>query len=71
MGKSKKIIKDTTAYHIVRFMESVMDVLDKNYEKVIFIVLDIHRIHHSALVVDAINNRGYNPLFMPPRIPDF
>ncbi|ORE02425.1 hypothetical protein BCV72DRAFT_188599, partial [Rhizopus microsporus var. microsporus] len=27
------------------------------------------RIHHSAFVVDAINKRGYKPLFMPPYSP--
>lgn len=68
-GKNKKVPKGTTAYHIVRFMDSVMDVLDKHYEKGIFIVLDNCRIHHSAFIIDAINKRGYRPLFMPPYSP--
>lgn len=46
-----------------------MDVLDKHYEKGIFIVLDNCRIHHSAFVIDAINKRGYRPLLMPPYSP--
>ncbi|CEP06802.1 hypothetical protein [Parasitella parasitica] len=70
VGKAKKLAKgSTTAYHIVRFMESCMDVLDKNDKKGMFIVLDNCRIHHSAFVVDAINKRGYKPLFMPPYSP--
>lgn len=66
---SKKLPKGTTAYHIVRFMDSVMDILDKHNKKGMFIVLDNCRIHHSAFVVEAINKRGYKPLFMPPYSP--
>ncbi|CEP15290.1 hypothetical protein [Parasitella parasitica] len=69
VGKAKKLAKGTTAYHIVRFMESCMDVSDKTDKKGMFIVLDNCRIHHSAFVVDAINKRGYKPLFMPPYSP--
>lgn len=61
--------KGTTAYHIFRFMEPVMDILDKYDKKVFFIVMDNCRIHHSRFVMDAINKRGYKPLFMPPYSP--
>ncbi|KAG1249600.1 hypothetical protein G6F68_013235 [Rhizopus microsporus] len=67
--KSKPLKKGTTAYHIVKFIEAVMDVLDKHNKKGMFIVMDNCRIHHSAFVVDAINKRGYKPLFMPPYSP--
>lgn len=69
VGKSKPLPKGTTAYHIVKFMEAVMDVLDKHNKKGVFIVLDNCRIHHSQFVVEAINKRGYRPLFMPPYSP--
>lgn len=62
----KKLPKGTKAYHIVLFIESVMDVLDKHDKKGMFIVLDNCRIHHSEFLVDAINKRGYKPLFVPP-----
>ena len=68
-SKSKPLKKGTTAYHIVKFIEAVMDVLDKHNKKGMFIVMDNCRIHHSAFVVDAINKRGYKPLFMPPYSP--
>lgn len=67
--KKKPLKKGTTAYHIVKFMERVMDTLDKHDKKGFFIVMDNCRIHHSAFVVDAINKRGYKPLFMPPYSP--
>lgn len=69
VGKPKQLPKGTTAYHIIKFMESVMDVLDRHNKKGVFIVLDNCRIQHSRFVVDAINNRGYRPLFMPPYSP--
>ncbi|KAG1127903.1 hypothetical protein G6F37_013721 [Rhizopus arrhizus] len=50
-------------------MESVMDILDKHNKKGMFIIMDNCRIHHSRFVVDAINQRGYKPLFMPPYSP--
>lgn len=68
-SKPKPLKKGTTAYHIVKFMEAVMDVLDKHNKKGLFIVMDNCRIHHSHFVVDAINKRGYKPLFMPPYSP--
>jgi transposase len=68
-SKPIQLKKGTTAYHIVKFMESVMDILDKHNKKGMFIVMDNCRIHHSRFVVDAINKRGYKPLFMPPYSP--
>jgi hypothetical protein len=68
-SKPKALKKGTTAYHIVKFIEAVMDVLDKHNKKDMFIVMDNCRIHHSAFVVDAINKRGYKPLFIPPYSP--
>lgn len=67
--KPKKLPKGTTAYHIVKFMDVVMDTLDKHDKKGMFILLDNGRIHHSHFVVEAINRRGYKPLFMPPYSP--
>jgi transposase len=46
-----------------------MDFLDRHDKKGYYIVMDNCRIHHSALVLDAINKRGYKPLFMPPYSP--
>ncbi|KAG1470299.1 hypothetical protein G6F56_002763 [Rhizopus delemar] len=68
-SKSKPLKKGTIAYHIVKFVETVMDVLDKHNKKGMFIVMDNCRIHHSAFVVDAINKQGYKPLFVPPYSP--
>ncbi|KAG2195265.1 hypothetical protein INT46_001996 [Mucor plumbeus] len=49
----KPLRKGTTAYHIVKFMESVLNILlDKHDKK-----------------VDLIHSRGYKPLFMPPYSP--
>lgn len=67
--KPKPLKKGTTAYHIVKFMESVMNILDKHDKKGMFIVMDNCRIHHSRFVVDLIHARGYKPLFMPPYSP--
>jgi len=67
--KKKPLKKGTTAYHIVKFLEAIMDTIDKHGKKGFFIVMDNCRIHHSAFVVDAINKRGYKPLFMPPYSP--
>lgn len=67
--KPKSLKKGTTAYYIVKFMESIMDVMDQNDMKGHFIVMDNCKIHHSKFVVDAINARGYKPLFMPPYSP--
>ncbi|CEP17968.1 hypothetical protein [Parasitella parasitica] len=68
-SKSKPLKKGTTAYHIVKFIKAVMDVLDKHNKKGMFIGTDNCRIQHSAFVVDAINKRGYKPIFMPPYSP--
>lgn len=68
-SKPIQLKKGTTAYHIVKFMESVMDILDKHNKKGMFIVMDNCRIHHSRFVIDAINQRGYKPLFIPPYSP--
>jgi len=68
-SQAKPLKKGTTAYHIVKFVEAVMDVLDRHDKKGFFIVLDNCRIHHSAFVVEAIKKRGYKPLFMPPYSP--
>lgn len=67
--KPKPLKKGTTAYHIVKFMESVVDVMDKNDIKRYFIVMDNCKIHHSRFVVDTINSRGYKPPFMRPYSP--
>lgn len=67
--KKKPLKKGTTAYHIVKFMETVMDTLDKHDKKGLFVVMDNYRIHHSAFVVDVINKRRYKPLFVPPYSP--
>jgi hypothetical protein len=61
--------KGTTAYHIVRFVNNVADFLDRHDKKCYYIVIDNCRIHHSALVLDAINKLGYKSLFMLPYSP--
>lgn len=69
LKKQKPLKKGTTAYHIVKYVKTVMDVLDKNEMKGFFIVMDNCRVHHSRFVVDAIEKREYKPLFMPPYSP--
>lgn len=64
-----KVKKGTTAYHIVTFVRNAMDVLDRHEKNGFFIVMDNCRIHHSHYVVEAIQNRGYIPPFMPPYSP--
>lgn len=64
-----KLKKGTTAYHIITFVNTVMDTLDKHNKKGFYIVMDNCRIHHSHFVVEAITQRGYKPLFMPPYSP--
>ena len=61
-----KVKKGTTAYHVVKFIEVIMDILDKQNKKGVFIVMDNCRIHHSDFVIEAINKRDYKPLFLPP-----
>ncbi len=61
-----KVKKGTTAYHVVKFIEATMDILDKQNKKGAFIMMDNCRIHHSDFVIKAINERSYKPLFLPP-----
>ncbi|KAG2201908.1 hypothetical protein INT46_001567 [Mucor plumbeus] len=61
----KPLKKGTMAYNIVKYIESVMDVLGKNEMEGFFIVMNNCRVHNSKFVVDAIEKRGYKPLFMP------
>ncbi|KAG2211932.1 hypothetical protein INT47_004619 [Mucor saturninus] len=58
-------VKGTTAYHVVKFIEATMNILDRQDKKGVFIVMDNCRIHHSDFVIEAINKRGYKPLFLP------
>lgn len=67
--KPKAPSKGTTGYHIIKFVEHVMDILDRHNKHGFYIVMNNCRIHHSAFVVDAITKRGYRPLFMPPYSP--
>lgn len=46
-----------------------MDVLDRHDKKGMYIIMYNARIHHSDFVKEAILNRGYKPLFMPPYSP--
>jgi hypothetical protein len=69
--KPKSFKKGTTAYHIVKFMESAMDMMNKNDMKGHLIVMDNCKIHHSRFVADSINSRGYKPLFIPLYSPFF
>jgi transposase len=64
-----KVKKGTTAYHVVKFIEVTMDILDKQNKKGVFIMMDNCRIHHSDFVIEAINKRGYKPLLLPPYSP--
>lgn len=67
--KKKPLKKGTTSYHIVKLVQAVMDVLDKHGKNGFYIIMDNCKIHHTAFVVEAINNRGYKPLFMSPYSP--
>jgi hypothetical protein len=59
-SKPNPLNKGTTAYHIIKFIETVMDVLVKHNKKDLFIIMVNYRIHHSCFVVEAINRRAYN-----------
>lgn len=61
-----KVKKDTTAYHVVKFIEAIMDILDTQNKKGALIVMDNCRIHHSDFVIEAIKKHGYKPIFLPP-----
>lgn len=68
--KPKPLKKGTTAYHIVKFMESIMAVMNKKMiRKDILLQWYNCKIHHSRFIVDTINSRGYKSLFMPPYSP--
>ncbi|KAG1440541.1 hypothetical protein G6F56_011877 [Rhizopus delemar] len=68
-AKKKPLKKGTTFYHIVKFVQAVMDVLYKHGKNELYIVMDNCNIHHTSFVVETINNRGYKPLFVPPYSP--
>jgi hypothetical protein len=61
----KSLKNGATAYHIICFVEGIMDVLDRHSKKGLFIVMDNYRIHHSHFVVDTINKGEYKTSFMP------
>lgn len=61
----KSLKNGATAYHIVCFVESIMDVLNRHSKKGLFIVMDNYRIHHPHFVVDTINKGEYKISFMP------
>ena len=61
--------KGTTVYHVVKFIEATMNILDRQSKKGVFIVMDNCRIHHSDFVIEAINKSGYKLLFLPPYSP--
>ncbi|KAG2200953.1 hypothetical protein INT47_003188 [Mucor saturninus] len=46
-----------------------MDVLDRHSKHGFYIVIDNCRIYYIHCVVDAIQSRGYKPLYMPPYSP--
>lgn len=56
-----KVKKGATAYHVVRYVNNVMDFLDRHDKKRYYIVMDNCRIRHSALALVV----GYKPLFTP------
>lgn len=67
--QQRKLNKGTTAYHVVKFIEQTMDILDKQGKNGVYIVMDNCRIHHSDFVTECIKKRGYRALFMPPYSP--
>lgn len=67
--KKKPLKNGITSYHIVKFVQAVMHVLDKHGKNEFYIVMDNCKVHHTTFVVEVINNRGYKPLFMSPCSP--
>jgi hypothetical protein len=67
---SRPVEKGITAFHIVKFLESAMDILDNSDKKGCFIIMGNCRIHQAPFVVNTVNKRGYNqPLLMSPYSP--
>ena len=61
----RKRKKGITSHHIVKSDQGAIDTLDKQGKNGFYIVMDNCKSHHTAFIVDAINNRGYHliPLF--------
>lgn len=55
--KKKPFQKDTTSYQIIKFVQAVMNVLDKHSKNEFYIVMDDCNIHHAAFLVESIIHR--------------
>jgi hypothetical protein len=64
-----KVKKAQLPIILLNFVHSAIDVLDRHDKKGFYIMMDNCRIHHSRFVVEAVEQRGYKPLFMPPYSP--
>ncbi|KAI7907480.1 uncharacterized protein BX663DRAFT_491059 [Cokeromyces recurvatus] len=53
----------TTSYHIVKCVQTVMDIFDKHDNYGVYIIIDKCKIHDTVFVIEAINNREYKSLF--------
>lgn len=61
----KKRKRGTITYHVVKSGQGAIDALDKQGKNGFYIGMDNYKNYHTAFIVDAINNRGCKPLFMP------
>lgn len=69
VGKQPSSNIGTTSDHFHAFVEKVMDISDAHKMQDMHILMDNARIYHSASVLEAIEKRGYKPLFLPPYSP--
>ena len=64
-SKTVKTGKRTNTDHVLIFLKSMLDVMDKEGMKGNYVVMDNVRIHDNSPVPAYIEARGYKPWFLP------
>ena len=59
----------TRTEHFLAYISNVMDVLDKNDMKGLYLVMDNAPIHSPVKIRDLVESRGYKCLYLPPYSP--
>ena len=69
-GEERLVSKvGTRAHHFCQFMETVMNVFEKNDMRGRIFIMDNASIHHSSIVKDTVENHGFHILYLPPYSP--
>lgn len=59
----------TRAEHFIAFLNTLMDIMDRNSMDGRYLVMDNASIHHTKEVKDAVEKRGYAVIYLPPYSP--